>query len=216
MSRRKQVYDFLLEGILSNRYQPGYPIVEQEISNELGVSRTPIREALKALEAEGLVNHYPSRGTFVTPITPYDVEEIFNLRIMLELSALQLAWDKITDDELEQIEKKFSLLNENSSNEAHYKADKSIHALIVDKAGNRRLKQFLNILASQIERFRRIAAVRPSRLSNAKGEHLAILQALKNHDLKACEENLKVHLENAKKSTLELARVITAKENDWK
>lgn len=207
MRRKNQVYDYLLEAILSNKIPSGATIAETDIANELNMSRTPIREALKELEADGLVIRYPSRGTVVSPITPYDVEEIFSLRIMLESYALQLAWDKISIAEIENIEKMFMELDSDSPKDAYRKADTCLHALIIDRSGNRRLKEFLNILNGQIERFRRIAASEPNRLNNSKREHLEILSLLKQHDIKACEESLKRHLTNVKNSTLEVAKL---------
>jgi DNA-binding GntR family transcriptional regulator len=78
-----------------------------------------------------------------------------------------------------------------------------LHSLIVDKAGNMRLKRFLNMLNVQIERFRRIAAYEPTRLKRSREEHLAIIHCLQNRDLKACEEKLKQHLQEVKESTLQ-------------
>jgi DNA-binding GntR family transcriptional regulator len=207
MSRKNQVYEYLLEAILSNKLPAGSAIAELDISNEMAVSRTPIREALKELEAEGLVTRYPSRGTIVSPITPYDVEEIFSLRILLEVYALRLSMKKITVEEIARVEKMFLELDSTSSKDEYRKADKSLHALIIDRSGNRRLKQFLIILNSQIERFRRLAASEPTRLANSKVEHLEILALLKQQDLNACEAALKKHLTNVKNSTLEVAKL---------
>lgn len=208
MNRKRMVYDYLLEAIVSNQLPPGAPIIETEISSTLKTSRTPVREALKALEADGLVTHYPLRGTFISEITPYDVEEIFSLRTMLEVFALHLAYDKITDDELNRVEDRFLGLTAESSKEAYALADKSLHTLIVDRAGNCRLKQFLNILNGQIERFRRIAANAPSRLPSSRAEHLEILAMIRRKDLKGSEESLRKHLNNVKVSTLETAKMM--------
>lgn len=213
MNRKEQAYEYLMDAILSNRLHPGEPIIETEIATALNTSRTPVREALKALEADGLVSHYPLKGTFVSEITPYDVEDIFNLRIMLEVSALQLAFDKITEEELNEIENMFSALNAESSRQAYHNADKSLHSLIVDKAGSIRLRQFLNILNIQIERFRRIAAFEPTRLTNSRKEHLEIINKLRQKDIKACEKSLKMHLTNVKNSTLETAKVFLMDKN---
>ena len=166
------------------------------------------KKALKELESDGLVSQYPIKGTFVSDITPYDVEEIFNLRIMLEICALQVAYDKISEEELNKVESKFVALTLDSSKEAYHEADKSLHALIVDKAGNSRLKQFLGILNVQIERFRRMAAQEPNRLTNSRIEHLEIINQLRRKDIKVCEESLKKHLDNVKKSTLETAKYL--------
>ncbi|WP_203334658.1 GntR family transcriptional regulator [Planococcus beigongshangi] len=212
MSHKNRVYEYLLEAILSNELLPGTPIIESEVSIKMNVSRTPVREALKELVANGLVSQYHSRGTFVSQITPYDVEEIFSLRIMLEIFALQSAGDKITEEELKEVETLFLALNSDSSKEEYHKADTSLHQLIMDKAGNRRLKQFLNTLGYQIERFRRVAAIEPTRLSKSKKEHLDIINSLKEQDLKACEDSLRSHLLNVKHSTLEAAKMISMRD----
>jgi len=206
MSRKEEAYDYLLEAILSNKLPPGSSIIETEIASALNTSRTPVREALKELEKDGLVSQYPLKGTFVSEITPYDVEEIFSLRIMLEVCALQLSYNKVSEEELAKVETMFISLDANSSSEAYAVADKSLHSLIVDRAGNYRLKQFLNTLNVQIERFRRIAAMEPNRLINSKREHLTIINTIRQRDLAACERSLKEHLNNVKSSTLETAK----------
>ncbi|MDQ0206141.1 GntR family transcriptional regulator [Alkalicoccobacillus murimartini] len=208
MSRKKQVYEHLLELILSNKLTSGSPLIEMDISKELQTSRTPVREALKELESDGLVYHYPSKGAFVTNISASDVEEIFSLRIMLEVFALQQAIEKIDPQELDRLEDMFTSLDEDSSKEDLHEADTSLHQLIMDRAGNRRLKQFLMMLSVQIERFRRVAAFDTNRLSFSKKEHLEIISFIKKKDVTSAEESLIKHLENVKKSTLEASKRI--------
>ena len=212
MSRTDQVYNYLLEAIISNRIPAGTPIVETDIAVELNVSRTPIREALKELEAEGLVCRYPSIGTVVLAITPHDVEEIFALRILLETFALRLSWNKITKEELDSVEEIFINLDNNSPKERYREGDTRLHALIVNKAGNKRLKKILDLLNSQIERFRRVAAHSYSRPEYSRKEHLEIIQCLRKGDLQACEDSLKNHLTSVKNSTLEVAKLLAVSE----
>lgn len=213
MNRKNQAYEYLLEAILANKLPPGAPIIETEIAAALNTSRTPVREALKALESDGLVSHYPLKGTFVSEITPYDVEEIFHLRTMLEICALQLAYDKITAEELDKVEKLFLALGAASPRQDYHIADRRLHALIVDKAGNSRLKQFLNILNVQIERFRRIAAMEPNRSTSSRKEHLEIIENLRRKDLAACEESLRRHLNSVKDSTLDTVKLSLMEKN---
>lgn len=206
MNRNKQAYDYLLELILSGKLLPGEPIIETKIAEELHTSRTPLREALKTLETEGLVSNYPLKGTFVAEITPYDIEEIFSLRIVLEICALRTSYNRISAEELADVEGMFTALNEHSTNKDYHMADRKLHSLIVDKAGNKRLKRFLNMLNVQIERFRRIAAYEPTRLKHSREEHLEIIHCLQNRDLQACEDKLRKHLQEVKESTLQTAR----------
>jgi DNA-binding GntR family transcriptional regulator len=209
MSCKEQAYDYLQNSIILNKLAPGSPIIEMEVAKALQMSRTPVREALKELDAEGLVTNYPLRGTFVSMITPYDVEEIFTLRIALEVCALHLSINRITDDDLDRVESMFADSADGFSWEKNHQADKALHSLIVDKAGNKRLKDFLGMLNGQIERFRRIATMDSTRSINSKVEHIEILKHLRNRDLEACEESLKKHLNQVMYSTLEIAKMLS-------
>lgn len=205
-SRKQKAYDYLYNAIVTNRLPPGVAIAEQDISNVLGISRTPVREALKQLEAEGLVRHIPLRGTFVEEVTTQDLEEIFALRETLEALALKAAINDITDEELYEIEILLRSLEYDSSEEKFYNSDRKLHGLIVKHGGNRRLALFLNTLNSQMERLRHIAAMKPHRLQKSKQEHLEIVAALKLRDLAGAERLLRQHLRNVKESTIEVCR----------
>ena len=100
MSRKDQAYDYIRKRIITGSLKDGTPILENDLSDELHMSRTPIREALRDLEAEGAVVSYAFRGTFVTALTPYDVEDIFDLRLLFELWVLDRGFSRITDEEL--------------------------------------------------------------------------------------------------------------------
>lgn len=205
-TRQQKAYEYLYNAIVTNKLPPGVAIAEQEISNVLGISRTPVREALKQLEAEGLVRHIPLRGTFVEEITTQDLEEIFALRETLEVLALKTAINDITDEELYEIEILLRSLEYDSSNEKFYDSDRRLHDLIVKHGGNRRLAQILNNLNSQMERLRHIAAMKPHRLQQSKQEHLEIVAALKMRDLEEAERLLRQHIRNVKESTIEVCR----------
>ena len=103
VDKKTEAYNYIKEEILSNRLQPDEPILELAISEKLKMSRTPIREAMRELESEGLIVSYPSRGSFVTALSPYDVEEIGELRILLEGWALERSINRITEEELDEI-----------------------------------------------------------------------------------------------------------------
>lgn len=209
-SYRKVAYDYLYNAIITYKLAPGSAIVEQDISDALGISRTPVREALKLLESEGLVWHAPLRGTFVTEITTQDVEEIFMLREALEVLALQVAIHNITDEELAAVEERLCALEANSSPELFYESDRQLHELIVRHGRNRRLALFLNTINSQIERLRQMSARRPGRLQKSMNEHLQILSTLKERDAKKAEKMLRQHINNIKESTLEVCKSIRA------
>ena len=204
-------YEYLLNAIMSNELKPGQVIVEQEVSDQLGISRTPIREAFKQLESEGLVHHFPSRGTFVTNLTVQDVEEIFQLREMFELTALKSAIHRITEEELRYIEGRLRYLDdkkseEPSTKEEFYGSDRELHELIMKYSGNSRMVKFHRTLEAQLERLRRISSMTPMRLSKSRQEHLDILNALSDRDLDAATDALRLHLRNIKSSTLAVCR----------
>lgn len=205
---KRRAYDYLSNSIINNQFQPGQPIIEQEISKTLGTSRTPVREALKQLESEGLVRHIQGRGTFVSQVTTQDVEEIFDLREMLEVLALQGAWGKIRDDEIEELVKFLSSLDAKCSSDDFYESDRRFHDLIVRNGGNYRLESFLNNINAQIERIRRISSLTPQRLGKSKAEHLEIIYALKERNLTKTEELLRMHIRNVRASAIEVCRNI--------
>ena len=198
-------YEYLLNAIMSYELKPGQVIVEQEVSDQLGISRTPIREAFKQLESEGLVHHFPSRGTFVTNLTVQDVEEIF------QLTALKSAIHRITEEELRYIEGRLRYLDdkkseEPSTKEEFYGSDRELHELIMKYSGNSRMVKFHRTLEAQLERLRRISSMTPMRLSKSRQEHLDILNALSDRDLDAATDALRLHLRNIKSSTLAVCR----------
>lgn len=209
MDNRKQIaYEYLHNAIVSYKLPPGSSIVENDISNYLNISRTPVREALKQLESEGLVRHIPGRGAFVSEITTQDVEEIFSLREALEVLALHVALNVISNDEIRELEELLHSCLPDCKPERFFESDRRLHDLIVRHGGNRRLHWFLNTINSQIERIRCISAMRPNRLEKSKLEHLAILEAIKERNLSQAEKQLRLHIRNVKASTLEVCRTM--------
>lgn len=207
-TRKHIAYNYLYNAIVTCQLPPGTAIVEQEISDLLGISRTPVREALKQLEIEGLVRHVPLRGTFVAEISTQDVEEIFALRQALELLALRTAINEITEQELNEIESYLEGLGPESSPESFYRSDRKLHDLIVKYGRNRRLRTFYDMLNAQIERVRRVSAQKPDRLKKSRQEHLEIVRALKERNLQKAEAFLTQHLKNVKESFIEVCRSI--------
>lgn len=165
-----------------------------------------MREALKLLEAEGLVKVVPQRGTFVSELSTQDVEEIFALREALEVLALHVAIRNIPRAELDRLEQFLSTLSPASPPEQFFESDRWLHGLIVKHGGNQRLAHFLDSLNAQVEQVRRISALRPNRLDMSMREHLGIVRAIQARDLTAAEAELRQHTQNVKQSTLEVCR----------
>ncbi len=202
-----RIYEQLFRQILRGELAPNALLSESELAKRLESSRTPVREALLMLEGEGLVRRYPGRGYLVTEITPQDVDEIFELRITLEVLALRKAYAAISSPVLAGLELQLTKLKEGDSPDDYYAADRTLHELLAQYCGNARLQVFLNTLDSQIERVRYISARRPDRLKESRREHLDIIHALMERDLPKAEERLTLHIRNVGESTKTVCRL---------
>lgn len=196
-----RIYDHLFDQIVHGGLSANTLLSESELAKQLDSSRTPIREALLMLESDGLLKRYPGRGYMVTEITPQDVDEIFELRLQLELLALQKAYPVLSAELLQKLEDQLIQLNGDSTPDEFYCADRMLHHLLVQYCGNPRLQMFLDILDRQIERYRYISARRPARLKESRQEHLDIIHALMDQDLPLAKEMLARHIQNVGEST---------------
>ncbi|MDR1518768.1 MAG: GntR family transcriptional regulator [Planctomycetota bacterium] len=201
-----KVHRYLFEEIIYNRLKPGSALSEAEIAAALNISRTPVREALMILESEGIITRYPSRGCFVARITVRDVEEIFELRSVLEVQALRNSIGRIQDKQLTNLEKRLEALTPESPQADYFAADRELHGLLYEYCGNSRLVDFLGILNAQIERVRVISAGKPSRLTQSRREHLGLVLVLARRDLPAAEKLLVAHINNVRDSALEVCK----------
>lgn len=208
MGRKEQAYQYIKDAIMTNKLRAGSPVREMDIAEELKMSRTPVREAMRDLEAEGLVISYTSRGAFVSSITPYDVEEIGQLRELIEVWCLERGFNRITDEELDYIENEFKKAKESNSWELNHKADRLLHQLIIDKAGSKRTTQFMNNLNTQIERIRRVSAKHVGRSEMSYDEHMEIIKSIRSRDLEKSKAELIKHLRSVGDSAIDAARTI--------
>jgi len=193
--------------IAEGEFPPGTQLVESMLAHRFGVSRSPVRGALRALEGEGLVVHYPHRGDFVAELLPSDIEEIFYLREALEIAAVRLAHTRIPEDELRSVEDSLNALSpDESPREDFLAADDMVHDLIARNSGNRRLRRALKRLSAQIQVTRRTSMSREGRLASNLAEHKEIVIALRLADLPLIEARLRVHLKAGKESTIEACR----------
>lgn len=201
-----KAYQYLFENIIYNRLTAGTVISESEIAANLGISRTPVREALTILESEGIITRYPMRGCFVSHIAVRDVEEIFELRMELERCALRNSISRISDADLDMVEEKIEALSPDMDDKEYYDSDRTLHGLILNYSGNNRLIDFLGILNAQIERVRVISASKPRRLTQSRREHLAMVNAIRARDLPLAEQCLIEHIGNVRDSTIDVCK----------
>lgn len=212
---RDVVFNTLRQAILKGELKPGERLMEIQLANKLGVSRTPVREAIRKLELEGLVLMIPRKGAEVAEITRQDMEDVLEVRTALEELAVKDACDHITDAQLSELKKasnefKKALL-EGKDLVTCADADMHFHDVILSATNNRRLIQMLNNLSEQMYRYR-MEYLKDERTHRTLiEEHDAIRRALKKHDKVKAGAAIRVHIDNQKRSILES---LTEKEED--
>jgi DNA-binding GntR family transcriptional regulator len=174
------VYDILRDKILSYNLEPGQRLDVAQISLDLGISRTPVKDALQRLSVQGLVEIHPRRGTFVSQISPDDVKESFEVREALEVKACELAAGKInaaTAVVLRDLNRR--MFGPDLRFIDHVELDSEFHRLIVESAGNRRLLRIYSGLKAHVHIARaHYKSAIWRRNSNTAGEHDSIIHAL--------------------------------------
>jgi len=189
------IRDYILKG----RIKQGERLTEPRLSKLLGISRTPIREALRILEMEGFVEIFPRRGAVVTDVTDKDVDEIFILKVKLESLAARLAAEHLTDEDIAELEE----LNERMKKFADAKnvsiliqLNSEFHNLIISKCENNRLAKFLEALLRQFKRATAYSFTEAGRIQRVIEEHREIIESFKKRDSEMAEELMAKHIQN--------------------
>ena len=154
---REVVFKTLRQSILTGELKPGERLMEIHLAEKLGVSRTPIREAIRKLELEGLVTMIPRRGAEVAKISEKNLKDVLEVRTCLDSLAVRLACQRITDEQIDDLKKAcddFVLATKTGEATAITKADVKLHDVIVRATGNERLQQMINTLSEQMYRYR--------------------------------------------------------------
>lgn len=196
-SLRGRVFHQLREGILSGQYNENEELKEATIGAELGVSRTPVREALRQLELEGLVNIIPNKGAYVTGISPKDIHDIYVIRSYLEGLAARWACERITDAEIEEIEEIVYLTGFHAKKK-HYEQivelDNKFHESIYRASGSKILEHELTTFHHYVERIRKKFLGKEDRAVKSNEEHTAILEAIRQRDGELAEKLAHEHI----------------------
>ncbi len=202
---RDVVFNTLRRAILKGELKPGERLMEIALADKLGVSRTPIREAIRKLELEGLVVMAPRKGAKVASITERDLNDVLEVRKGMEVLAISLACKRITGEELEKletIEQSFQKLIESGNLTELAEMDVKFHDTIYQATNNQRLVQLLNNLREQMYRYRmeylKDIAVRRTLAE----EHKAICQALRERDEQQAEQYVSIHIDNQQKAII--------------
>ena len=196
---RDVVFNTLREAILKGDLKPGERLMELQLASKLGVSSTPIREAIRMLEQEGLAVTTPRKGAEVAKMTLKDMEDVLEIRDALDELAVRIACQKISDEQLKQLEDMKELF-EKSTQTGNVKkiaeADVTFHDVIYEATGNPKLVTLLNNLREQVYRYRVEYIKDPKNYPTLIAEHEAILESLKNRDVKNAVEAMHVHVAN--------------------
>ena len=197
-----EIADVVRERILKGEYEIGEKIKENQIATELRVSRTPIREAFKILENEGLIDYVPNRGCFAKGFTKQDVEDIYAVREALEALALNWAVDRITEKEIAALEEQCDLMEFYTKKKDRKKVlemNSSFHDIIYASTRSRFLAQVLRSYKEYIDKTRKSIFYEQSYLESILVEHRAILDAIKDRDKERAAAAMTKHLMSSQK-----------------
>ncbi len=198
-TRKHLAYNFLKRAILDGRYPPGQIVLEETVAGKLKISRTPVREAIRELSREGLIETRPNRRARVRILNSDDLLEIFDIKIRLEgLCAARAAErsNKTTVRELEVALEAMTAASKTRDRHAYLTADEAFHSAIYAGAKGERTHQIINYLNSQWHRLRQGMTTIESRMATSLEEHRRIAEAIGEGEPSAAEAAMMVHLEN--------------------
>ena len=181
-------------------------MMEIQLAEQLGVSRTPVREAIRKLELEGFVVMIPRKGAYVAGISLKDIVDVFEVRAALEALAAGLAAERITDEELETLERMLVRIGKCIDSEdlqELIEIDTAFHEALYQASRNEKLVQIINNLREQIQRFRSTSLAYPGRMKEALEEHKKIVEAISERKAAQARQLAQQHIENAENSMLE-------------
>lgn len=199
-SLRGRVFTKLRDDILSGKYKEQEELREVAIGEELGVSRTPVREAFRQLELEGLIQIIPNKGAYVTGITSKDVRDIYMMRSLLEGLCARWATENITDEKMEEMEENI-YLSEFHAEKGHYEQlaelDNRFHEIMYEACDSKMLEHTLRDFHQYVLQVRKknLASMQRGKASNH--EHKLIMEAIKEKDADKAEKLANAHMINA-------------------
>ena len=206
MPLRDVVFHTLRRGIMQGDLKPGERLMEIKLANRLGVSRTPIREAIRMLELEGLVVMIPRKGAQVAEITEKDLKDVLEVRMGLEELAVKFACQRITEEQLDNLyhaSRKFEEAVKREDLTELAQADVDFHDLIYKATGNERLVRLLNNIREQMYRYR-VEYLKDEEIRGSLvQEHDTLLEKLSQRDLEGAKQVTQSHIERQQAYILE-------------
>lgn len=204
---RDVVFKTLRQAILTGELKPGERLMEIHLANKLGVSRTPIREAIRQLELEGLVIMVPRKGAMVASITQKSMTDVLEVRLALEKLAVSLASERITEEQKQKLKDALLNFEEKTGNgdaSEIAKADVAFHDVIFEATGNMRLGQLVNNLAEQMYRYRFEYIKDESGHNRLIKEHRRIYDAIVSGNAEDATTEISIHIKNQEESIIRL------------
>ena len=204
---RDVVFNTLRQSILTGELKPGERLMEIHLADKLGVSRTPIREAIRKLELEGLVTMIPRRGAEVAQITEKSLRDVLEVRRALDALAVELACERITPSQLEQLREACDAFErETKRGDANRvaRADVALHDIILVASGNARLMQMVSNLSQQMYRYRLEYVKDGGSYERLSREHRTIYEAIRDKDPATGARTIKAHIDNQEKTVIQM------------
>lgn len=199
-SMREKVYDTLKQMIIDGVIKPGERIIETEYSNKFQISRTPIREAIRMLELEGLVESQTTGGVIVKTLTREEISEIYKIRIALESLIIEEIIKKINNQDIKKLEKVLKNTKkafEVKDIEKVFSLFTEFNQILYDIASLPKVTGMINNINLSLKRFRKLSIDNPSRKEEAFEDHVQILEAIKNKELSTAISINRMHLEKS-------------------
>lgn len=196
---RDVVFNTIKDGILTGRFRPGERLLENQLAEELGVSRTPIREALRMLEIENLVDLIPRKGAQVREMSEKDIKNVLEIRKVLEELAAGLAAENITKQEINSLKKAntdFINAFDNGDREAVLEADTRFHDIIFNATQNDKLVQIISNISIQIFRYRITYLKLLSDVSVPNQHHIELIKAFERRDVARARAISREHIDD--------------------
>lgn len=194
---REIVFTTMREAIINGDFKPGQRLMEVQLAEQMGVSRTPVREAIRKLELEGLVVMVPRKGAYVAGLSSEDVREVVEIRCVLEGLAAKLAAQKAASDDISKLESiidnfEIAVKNKNVADLISYDSD--FHEVIYRTAKNGKLIQMINGLREQVQRFRVAYFTQINNVDKLLIEHRNLLDAIINRDSELARQVAEKHI----------------------
>ncbi|MEA3423169.1 MAG: GntR family transcriptional regulator [Bacillota bacterium] len=195
------IFEKIREDILNDVYKNDEKIIEAKVAEEMGVSRTPVREAIKQLELDGLVENIPNRGVIVKGVTAQDVEDIYTMRLAIEGIAAKWSVERMSEDSLRDLKDVYELMEfytVKKDIEKIFELNTRFHEVIYKASSSRYLEHVLTDFQQFIKSTRKSSLASEGRVEEALKEHKQILDAFLAKDIKAATDALIYHIEHSK------------------